>query len=92
MGKKLDLSQFEKPVVNYLKPKEQVKVKKPIKATKGIGGKVKKIGRPMISDEPLNIPVSVNFSATEYNKIKENSGIAAVSAFIRESLKKAGII
>lgn len=92
---KVDLSKFAVPEKNYLKPKKESgsKIKESVKTKKEVKAKeTKKIGRPMISDEPLNIPVTVNFSSTEYDKIKESAGIAAVSAFIRESLKKSGII
>ena len=43
-----------------------------------------KVGRPMIESEPLNRPVTINFTASEWEKIKKKAGRVSVSVYLRD--------
>jgi hypothetical protein len=52
----------------------------------------KKIGRPLISNEPLKSKLGCAVSESEYNKFKKKAGQIAVSVYLRDYLKKADLI
>lgn len=97
---KMDLSKFKKPTTNYLKEKpageisaeNELSVKKTSAIKKEKTKKSEKIGRPIIGEEPLSIPVTVNFTQTEIEKLKKSAGIAALSTYVRHIVKKSGVI
>ena len=94
----MDLSKFKKPTTNYLKPAEEVSVGKEVSGKKtnpikkDTVKKSEKIGRPIIGEEPLSIPVTVNFTQTEIEELKKSAGIAALSTYVRHIVKKSGSI
>ena len=93
MAKKIDLTQFRVSSKKYLKPEEEnneaqeavVKVKKE-------GKKTGKVGRPTIEKEPLNSPLTINFTKKELEKIKGKAGLAPMTGYLREIIKNSGVI
>jgi hypothetical protein len=97
----LDLSSFDQNSHGFLnKPGEEsgqdkvakkvvtVKITKPKKSEE----LEKKIGRPLISDEPLISKLGCAVSESEYTKFKAKAGQIAISVFLRDCLKKADLI
>jgi hypothetical protein len=89
---KIDLSKFKKPESNYLKPsvsseKEKINT---FKEEKEKPKKSDKIGRPMAEDEPLNVPLTINFTQTEFQKIKDKAGDVPIAKWARGIIRNAG--
>ena len=51
-----------------------------------------KIGRPRTEKEPMSSPLTINFTEKEYERIKEKAGLAPMSVYLREVIKKAGVV
>ncbi len=66
----------------------EAKVEKPKKSKES----EKKIGRPLISDEPLVSKLGCAVSESEYNKFKTKAGQISISVYLRDCLKKADLI
>ncbi len=99
VGKKigLDLSKFNQNSYGILKEKDPIVAQKVPDKNVVTKNKVekeesKKLGRPMIGDEPLIKKLGVALTEKEYAKIENDAGLIAVSAYIRSCMKKAGII
>ncbi len=65
------------------------KVKK-INNKKNVDKRSEKGGRPMLEDEPLNMPFTINFTQTELQKIKDKAGDVPVAKYLRGIIKNAG--
>lgn len=99
----IDLSEFNQSSQGFLnqwvdKEGEQSKVERKktaeprvIKPKKSEESE-KKIGRPLISDEPLVSKLGCAVSESEYNKFKSKAGQISISVYLRDCLKKADLI
>lgn len=93
---KFDANKFRGPSRTFLKEnsteqgitQDASAVAKPAKEKRKTG----KMGRPTIEKEPLNSPLTLNFTEKEYSKIKEKAGLAPLASYVREIIKKAGVI
>jgi hypothetical protein len=65
---------------------------KKLVSKKAVEKKSTKSGRPMVEDEPLNIPITVNFTQTEIDKIKKEAGDVAVAKFLRGIVRNAVVL
>jgi hypothetical protein len=101
MVKKIDFSKLKEPQKNYLSEQPKITNKEQeSKQAKGdvsakntkIKKKQAKVGRPTIEKEPLNSPLTLNFTEKEYNIIKEKAGLAPLTSYLREIIKKSGVI
>lgn len=98
MKKPYDLSKFKEPTEKYLKPVEVLTKEKKVVDKKNDSPKKErsqrseKGGRPTTFEEPLNERISLLVTKTELKQIKEKAGMIPKAGFIREALKKAGII
>ena len=91
----INLGKFvnKKPKVSYLRnsnTEPSQNIKKENKNNKK--SKSEKIGRPMTTDEPLNHKITINLSETEIRKLKLKIGQVPAATFLRDVLKKAGMI
>lgn len=97
-NRKVDLNQFKKITEKdrFLKPAIPTpRVEEGDKKNEVVGkekAKKSERGRPMISKEPLNKPVSFLVTETELNQIDGKAGMVSRGVFLREILKKAGVI
>lgn len=100
----IDLSEYNQGSQGFLsqwteKKEEQSKI---IKKAKEVEPKAvkpkkseeseKKIGRPLISDEPLVSKLGCAVSESEYNKFRAKAGQISISVYLRDCLKKADLI
>ena len=93
---KFDARKFKGPSNMFLKNHSEEQgvtqdvtvITKPVKVKKKTG----KMGRPTIEKDPLNSPLTLNFTEKEYGLIKEKAGLAPMASYVREIIKKAGII
>jgi len=96
----LDLSKFNKVNHGFLKPeakKPETKDNKPKVSAKKEEKKVEKktaekLGRPMITDEPLDQKCSFNLTSTEMEKFKAKIGQVPMAAWLRNFLKDEKVI
>ena len=95
MSKKkvFDLSKLTKPDNQFLiKEKIETTAIQESEKKKIVRKKAEKVGRPIIGNEPLNKKITINFTENEIEKLIGKAGIIPVSPYIRDVLKKAGII
>lgn len=98
---KIDLRKFKKPQTSYLQyttsENSNQKDQKESNKNNGSDKKVKKknpekMGRPFTAEEPLNKKITVNISETEERIFKGKTNGVPLATFVRNLLKKEGII
>lgn len=102
MAKKIDLTKFKKPTNSYLQKSSENIAQNEVnlstvsekKANNKINKKEKteKKGRPLTGSEPLNCVVSLNFSESEVQKIKNKAGMVPMTKYLRAILSDAKVI
>lgn len=102
MAKKIDLTKFKKPTNSYLQKSPENIVQNSVSSSttseKKINNKVskkeksEKKGRPLTGSEPLNCVVSLNFSESEVQKIKNKAGMVPMTKYLRAILFEAKVI
>lgn len=102
MAKKIDLTKFKKPTNSYLQKSSENIAQNEVnlstvsekKANNKISKKEKteKKGRPLTGSEPLNCVVSLNFSESEVQKIKNKAGMVPMTKYLRAILSDAKVI
>ena len=53
---------------------------------------IAKMGRPLMADDVLSKPITVNFTENEKEKLIEDAAGVTLSTFLRKKLKESGII
>jgi len=102
MAKKIDLTKFKKPTNSYLQKSPENIVQKSINSSIASEKKVvnqatkkeksEKKGRPLTGSEPLNCVISLNFSESELQKIKDKAGMVPMTKYLRAILAEAKVI
>lgn len=96
---KIDFSKLKEPTNTYLidlpKEKDISRINLEKKEKKEKFNKLqepKKMGRPVRGDAPLNKKISISLTAKEEGDIIEKAGNVPVSTYLRDILKKSGVI
>ena len=98
MKKKFDLNKFKKikESERFLRPIEEAPRvndnKKEVVVKKERPKKSEKIGRPMLGKEPLNKKITLNFTVSEEEKIRDKAGDIPITTYLRNILKDNKVI